>query len=45
MVKNTEEKKGVNEEKIFKTWADSYTAVHVCSVKGHIKFTPKLYMA
>lgn len=27
MVKNTEEKKGVNEEKIFKTWADSYTAV------------------
>ncbi len=27
MVKRTEEKKDVNEEKIFKTWADSYTAV------------------
>ena len=27
MVKKTEEEKNVNEEKIFKTWADSYTAV------------------
>jgi uncharacterized protein (UPF0335 family) len=29
MVKKTEEKKDINEEKkdIFKTWADSYTAV------------------
>jgi len=27
MVKKTEEKKDVNEENIFKTWADSYTAV------------------
>ncbi len=27
MVKRSEEKKDVNEEKIFKTWADSYTAV------------------
>ena len=27
MVKRTEEKKDVNEEKIFKTWAESYTAV------------------
>src|SRR3990172_12142913 len=27
MVKKTEEKKDLNEEKIFKTWADSYTAV------------------
>jgi len=27
MVKRTEEKKDVNEEKIFKTWADSYTEV------------------
>jgi len=27
MVKKTEERKDMNEEKIFKTWADSYTAV------------------
>jgi len=27
MVKRTEEKKDVNEEKIYKTWTDSYTAV------------------
>jgi len=37
MVRKTEDKKNVNEEKIFKTWADSYTAISKMWEDSYVK--------